>query len=426
MKIFGVTIGKKEVRTETLAELDAKMDAQLNAGGSMIPGSKYAAINLAAVFCGATIRTQYFAMVPLKVYRERPDGGKDVVKTHPAYKLLHDKPNPLMTSYSWRQTMELHAIFYGGGFSKIVRDAISRPAALYLLDGSRMKPLLRSNGTELWWSYTRKDGTATEYPDSDIVHLPGLAFDGIQGEGIIKNAARSLYLSDSVEEFGADFFKNGIHPGGTLNTEQTMSPEAKDQLKKSLGEWSKRENWHRTLVLDWGLKWNKISFSPEEAQFLGSREFQDIEIARWLNLPRRALKLADADGLRNVEQINIELVQGTMMPRYIAFEQELKAKLFSDDDSYFAEFVVDGLLRGDAKSRAEVHKIYREIGVESANEIRMMENKNPREDEGGDEYWSQPNLAANKTNGEKQPEEKPNEEEAPAAEGEDDVEAQSR
>jgi HK97 family phage portal protein len=262
-----------------------------------------------------------------------------------------------------------------------------------------MSASLRNNGTELWWSYRTNDGSATEYPDTDIIHLQGLAFDGIQGEGIIKNAARSLLLSDSVEEFGADFFKNGIHPGGTINTDQTLSGEAKDQLKKSLQEWAKRENWHRTLVLDWGLKWNKITFSPEEAQFLGSREFQDIEIARWLNLPRRALKLADADGLRNVEQISIELVKGSILPRYIAFEQELRAKLFTDDDSYFAEFVVEGLLRGDAKSRAEVHKIYREIGVESANEIRRYENLNPRDDPGGDEYWSQPNLAANKSNG---------------------------
>jgi phage portal protein BeeE len=117
--------------------------------------------------------------------------------------------------------------------------------------------------------------------------------------------------------------------------------------------------------------------------------------------------MADASGLRNVEQIQIEMVQGTFLPRYVAWEQELKAKLFPDSDGATAEFVIDGLLRGDAKTRAEVHQIYRLIGTENADEIRMMENKNPIGGEKGEEYWGQPNLAANKSNTEEKPKEEP-------------------
>jgi HK97 family phage portal protein len=161
------------------------------------------------------------------------------------------------------------------------------------------------------------------------------------------------------------------------------------------------------MLLEEGMTWNKITFSPEESQFLATREYQDKEIARWFNLPLRALKMADASGLRNVEQIQIEMVQGTFLPRYVAWEQELKAKLFPDSDGETAEFVIDGLLRGDAKTRAEVHQIYRLIGTENADEIRMMENKNPIGGEKGQEYWGQPNLAANKSNTEEKPKKEP-------------------
>jgi HK97 family phage portal protein len=413
---------KSESRNISLADLDAAMDNALARGGLGIPGSKTAALNLAAVFNAATIRTQYIAMVPLKVYKERPDGGKDVDKVNPVYKLLHDRPNPLMTSFSWRTAMEFHAIFYGGGYSKITRDAIGRPEALWLLNGNKVKPKLSQDGRELYWIYQNTQNQYEEYPDSDIIHIPSLSADGITGDGVIKNAARSLAFSDVAESFGVNFFKNGLNAGGTITAPNALSEQARDNVKKSIDARSRPENAHKTMLLEEGMTWNKITFSPEESQFLATREYQDKEIARWFNLPLRALKMADASGLRNVEQIQIEMIQGTFLPRYVAWEQELKTKLFSDSDGEVtAEFVIDGLLRGDAKTRAEVHQIYRTIGTENADEIRMMENKNPIGGEKGAEFWGQPNLAANKSNTDTKPKEEPapDEEDAPDEGGDD-------
>jgi HK97 family phage portal protein len=419
---------KREKRTESLAEFDARLDV-LASGGSGLPGglffSDIMAMNLAAVFNAATIRTQYLAMVPLVTYYT--DGqNKDKYKGSPIYSLLHDKPNPLMTSYSWRSTMELHAIFYGGGFSRIERDVLGRPIWLWLLDAKRIKPELRDNGRELVWKYRQLKGGEIEYPDTDILHIPGLAFDGITGEGVIKLAAASFSLAAQAESFGETFFSQGMNAGGVFQSPNALSDQAFGHLKESLKtENSGSRNAHKPIILEEGMTWNKITFSPEEAQFMATREFQDKEIARWFNLPLRMLKMADASGLRNVEQIAIEMMQGTMLPRYVAWEQELNTKLFAAPSgnmgSRFAEFNVDGLLRGDSKTRADVSHIMRLDGALNANEWRARENMNPIEGEKGNEYWGQPNLAANKSNTEEKPkEDKPedNPDDEPAPEDE--------
>jgi HK97 family phage portal protein len=388
--------------------------------------SDVAAMNLASVFNAATIRTQYMAMVPLITYFQN-DGQKEKFKGSPVYSLLHDKPNPLMTSFSWRSTMELHSIFYGGGFSKIERDVLGRPIWIWLLDGKRMTPQLIDNGKRLEWKYRQNNGQDEIYKDEDIIHIPGLAFDGIQGEGVIKLAAKSIWLSLATESFGQKFFENGLNAGGVIQTPNSLSEMARKHLKESIDDRSKPGNAHKTMLLEEGMTWNKITFSPEEAQFLGTRQFQDTEIARWFNLPLRMLKMPDASGLRNVEQISIEMIQGTMLPRYVAWEQELNTKLFANANgtmtNRFCEFNVDGLLRGDSKTRADVSHIMRLDGALNANEWRARENMNPIEGDLGEQYWTQPNLAANKSNDpeEKKPvdEEPPADETVPEEEGED-------
>ena len=410
----------REKRTETLAQLDARMDAQLSGGTVGAPYvSDVAALNLAAVFNAATIRTQYLAMPPLHTYYKDADGQKEKFRGSPIYTLLHDKPNPLMTSYSWRSTMELHAIFYGGGFSRIERDVLGRPIWLWLLDGRRMKPVLKDNGRALAWKYRQNSGSDIEYLDEDIIHIPGLSFDGIAGEGVICLAAKSLWLTSATESFGQKLFENGLNAGGVITTPNALSTQARANLKSSIDERSKPENAHKAMLLEEGMTWNKITFSPDEAQFLGTRQFQDVEVARWFNLPLRALKMADASGLRNVEQISIEMIQGTFLPRYVAWEQELNNKLFGVGANPFAEFNVDGLLRGDAKTRADVAHIMRLDGALNANEWRSRENMNPIEGDKGIEYWGQPNLAANKSNTEDEPEPEPE----PEGGDDDDTEA---
>jgi len=387
--------------SESIADLDKRMDQFVDGGNGMfgsVAFSDTAAMNLAAVFNAATIRTQYVAMLPLITYFRNAKGDKEKFKGSPVYSLLHDKPNPLMTSFSWRSTMELHALFYGGGFSRIERDKLGRPIWIWLLAGNRMAPVLKDNGRALAWKYRQTDGTDAEYPDADILHIPGLAFDGITGEGIIKLAAKSLWLSTAAESFGQKLFENGLNAGGVFQTPNSLSDSARKHLKESIEERSKPVNAHKAMVLEEGLVWNKITFSPEEAQFLGTRQFQDVEVARWFNLPLRMLKMADASGLRNVEQIAIEMVQSTMLPRYVAWEQELNTKLFGINATRFAEFNVDGLLRGDSKTRAEVSHIMRQDGVLNADEWRARENMNQIGGDKGAEYWGQPNLAAEKTN----------------------------
>jgi HK97 family phage portal protein len=202
----------------------------------------------------------------------------------------------------------------------------------------------------------------------------------------------------ATESFGQKFFENGLNAGGVITTPNALSDQARSNLKKSIEARSRPENAHKAMLLEEGMTWNKITFSPEEAQFLGSREFQNVEIARWFNLPLRMLKIPNSTGFSNVEQISIEMIQSTMLPRYVVWEQELNCKLFGVGTSRFCEFNIDGILRGDSRTRADVNHIMRLDGIINANEWRMRENMNPIDGDIGEEYWSQPNLAANKTN----------------------------
>ena len=239
---------------------------------------------------------------------------------------------------------------------------------------------------------TMKNGTVILKP-SDVLHVPGLGFDGLVGYSPIAMAKNAIGLAIATEEYGAKFFANGATPGGILEYPGTVkNPEA---VRESWTKGFSGNNSHKVAVLEEGMKYTPISISPNEAQFLETRKFQIDEIARIFRVPPHMVGDLEKSSFSNIEQQSLEFVKYTLNPWCVRWEQAMNQQLLSKEEQgrYFIKFNVDGLMRGDYESRMNGYAIGRQNGWLSANDIRELEDLNriPTED-GGDEYLVNGNM----------------------------------
>ena len=356
--------------------------------------NEFTAMQTTAVYACVRILAESIASLPLHVYAYRGQ-GKERVPEHPLYFLLHDSPNPEMTSFVFRETAMIHLLLWGNSYAQILRDGRGRVVGLYPLLPNRMS-VERNDEGEIIYTYTPMNDANTSFKDKgqirlrreDILHIPGLGFDGLVGYSPIAMAKNAIGIALATEEYGATFFKNGARPGGVLEHPGIL----KDPSKL-------RESWHavyggtmntgRIAVLEEGVKYQQIAIPPEEAQFLETRKFQIDEIARLYRVPPHMIGDLEKSSFNNIEQQSLEFVKYTLNPWVVRWEQSLQKALLTDRDrkEYFIRFKVDGLLRGDYKSRMEGYAIGRQNGWLSANDIRSLEDLNPIEgEEGGDLY----------------------------------------
>ena len=341
-----------------------------------------------AVFACVRILAETIASLPLILYRRLPDGGKERAVDHPLYPLLHDLPNDEMTSYAWRETLMGHVTTWGNCYSQIVFDQGGRVASLWPLRPDQMRVERSAQTGKLVYFY-RKSNAAPEQPvpAENILHIPGLGFDGITGYSPIQQARQAVGLGLAAEEFGARFFGNDARPGVVLQHPGKLGAEAHERLRKS---WETRhgglEKSHRVAILEEGLTVKEIGIPPEDAQFLETRKFQVTEIARLYRIPPHLLADLDRATFSNIEQQSLEFVIHTIRPWTVRWEQSLTHKLLTPDErgQYFIEYLIDGLLRGDITARYAAYAQGRQNGWLSANDIRERENMNPVE--GGDVY----------------------------------------
>ena len=332
-------------------------------------------ISIAAYWAGVRLITEAIASLPIHVYRARPTRGKDRITTHPVSELLRYEPNPRMTAFTFREVMCYHAINWGNGYAEIVRRGDGLPGQLWPLPPNQTKP--ETIDGVFGYTFTMLDGTKVRLASDDVIHVPGLSFDGIQGYSVIQIARQDLGLTKAQDKYGSKFFKNGAHVRGTLNTDVALDEKSYDRLEKS---WNKKytglDDAHRTAILDNGLKFTAIGMPNTDAQWLESRTFQIQQIARWLNIPPHKLRELSNATFSNIEHQNIEWVTDTLRPWLVRFEQEYRRKLFRDK-SLFIEHDLNGLLRGDAATRKELYQSGRQWGWLSANDVRELEGYNP-------------------------------------------------
>ena len=358
------------------------------------------AMQLTAVYACVRILAEGVAGLPLHLYKCGKNGSREKAVDHSLYFLLHDEPNPEMTSFVFRETLMTHLLLYGNCYCQIIRDGRGQVTALYPLMPNQMS-VDRDEKGQLYYTYLRsgeeadtmKKGTVYLLPE-DVLHIPALGFDGLVGYSPIAMAKNSIGMGLACEEYGAKFFANGAAPSGVLEHPGTIKDITR--LRESWNAiYGGSKNAGKVAILEEGMHYSPISISPNEAQFLETRKFQVDEIARIFHVPPHMIGDLDRSTFSNIEQQSLEFVKYTLNPWVCRWEQALTRSLLSPKEKreYSIKFNVDGLLRGDYQSRMNGYAVGRQNGWMSANDIRELENMDKiSAEQGGDLYLVNGNM----------------------------------
>lgn len=354
------------------------------------------ALQIATVYACVRLLAETVASLPLHLYRYTDGGdGKEKAPDHPLYKLLYRQANPEMTSFSFREAMMTHLLLWGNAYAQIVRDGKNDILGLYPLLPENVEIDRAENGALFYTYHAYTDEVPGDH-DKDIIfqreeilHIPGLGFNGLVGFSPIAMMKNALGTTLAVEKYGSSFFKNGAQPAGVLEHPGVLKDPQKirDNWMNAYGG---AANAHKVAVLEEGMQYKPISLPPEDSQFLSTREFGVEEICRIFRVPPHMVQDLKRATFNNIEHQSIDFVMHTVMPWLVRIEQAIiKDVLIEEEqDEFFPKFNVDGLMRGDYQSRMNGYAVGFANGFLSPNDIRRLENMDliPAE-EGGDDYY---------------------------------------
>ncbi len=354
-----------------------------------VPVTQDSALRLAAVFACIRVLSSTVAGLPFHVYRAT-ESGSEIAKDHPANKMIGKRPNPMMTSFIWREAMMGQVLTRGNAYAVIARNGRGEALGFYPVDADLVKTE-RINGKK-WHKITTSKGEEV-WRDDDVIHIPGFGFDGIVGISPILNYAREVFgLALATQKHESNFFKNGASVGATLQTEQNISSDRqKEILANFKANFTGVENSKKIAMLVDGFKLVPLAMNNEDAQLIEALKLQASDIARVFGVPPHMIGILDKATYSNIEQQSIDFVQYSLLTWVKRIEQEFDAKLFPEDD-YFVRFNLEGLLRGDYATRMDGHSKALNAGIFTINEVRALENHNRIE--GGDTLRVPLNMAA--------------------------------
>jgi len=356
------------------------------AGIEITPDS---AMTFGAFFAGVRVLSEGVAQLPLKMFRVRPDGGRDEARNHPLYDVLHDRPNRFQTSFEWREMGEGHLILRGNFYNQIMPGPRGPVDQLIPLNPDKMLPKMGDDGI-LRYFYTPKPGVQQIFLQDEIFHVRGMSSDGIVGMSMLTAAREALGIGMAAERMASSQFYQGTKLSGVLQTDKTLN---RSQAKRISASWQSAHagvnNANKIAVLEDGLKWQAMGMTNEDAQWLQTRKFQVTEIARILRLPPHMLGDLEHATFTNIEHQGLEFVIYSLMSWLERWEQRISADLILAPQTYYAEFLVDGLLRGDMAARYAAYQIGFLNGWLCDDEIRGLENMNPIPGGIGQRYFRQ-------------------------------------
>lgn len=358
---------------------------------SGIAVNEYTALNTSAVWACVRAIADPLATLPVYLYRRTGDDSRERATAHPAYRLLASRPNPRMTPAVFRRTLQAHVLTWGNGYAEIVRDGADRPAELWPVTPNRVRVEHDTDSSEVRY---RVDGTKL-IPSRDMIHLVGLSFDGLVGYSVVRVAAESLGLTAATERYGSSWFGNGGRPNGVLSHPKRLSDPGRRQLR---ADWNEvhggPDNAGQVAILHEGVTYAPIGLPPEDSQFLGTRQFQVLEVCRWFGVPpHRIFELSRAT-FSNIEFQGQEFLTYTLDPWNTGWEQELGYKLLSDEErdaGLYFETHTDRLLRTNLQARYAAYATARQWGWMSANDALRRENQ-PTIGQQGDIYLVPGNM----------------------------------
>lgn len=358
--------------------------------------SEEGALNLSAVWACVRILSETVGTLPIHLYK-RTDKGRERQYAHACHKLIQ-LPNSFSNRFDLMHHLIISCALWGNGYARIHRGKDARPIRLQLIHPAKVEPILNAN-EELFYRLDNGELLSND----ELIHLRGLSTNGIKGKSPIAVHRDNLSLTMAAQEYGERFFNQGGNMSGVFKYPSTLKPEAYQRLKKDLVAQSVGlHNAHIPLLLEGGMTYERISIPPEDAQFIATRKFQKTEIATIYGIPPHMIADLERATNNNIEHQGMEFVTYCLMPYLVRLEEEFNRKLLRYDEfeEYYFLFGLNGLLRGDAKTRSEYYKNMNFVGAMNANEIRSLEDMNAYE--GGDEYFVQMNMqpVKNAINGE--------------------------
>lgn len=391
---------KKEKRNAPSREMqDFIRGIDIDFGGNSNSGvrvDELRAMQTSAVYACVKILAETVASLPLHLFRKGKDGKNETADQHPLFSCLYEMPNEEMTSFEFREIMMTSLLLWGNAYARIIRHK-GHVEQLWYMKPQNVTVERDTQTGKIKYTYTDDITNQTYvYQADQVFHVKGMSLDGVKGLSPISQAREAVGLSLATEEYGAKFFGNGARPGGVLEHPGILKDPEK--LRES---WNKvyqgTRNSHKVAVLEEGMKYHTIGIAPEDAQFLETRKYQVNEICRIFRVPPHLVGDLERATFSNIEHQSIEFVQHTIRPWLVRWEQAISRSLLDESERllYFAKFNVDGLLRGDYKSRMEGYAIGRQNGWLSINDIRRLEDMSlVPTDKGGDDYLVNGNMTA--------------------------------
>jgi HK97 family phage portal protein len=345
------------------------------------------ALTYSAVWNAVSLISGTIGALPLHLMQRKGD-IKRIADDRRMYGVMHDQWNPWMTAMAGRECLMAHVLTWGNGYAEKVLNGYGEVVQLWPITPNRVRPEMQ--GSELVYKINMPAGPNVTLPRERILHVPGLGFDGFMGYSVISMARKSIGLGMAMETFGALYFGNGTHPSAVVTHPGVVkNPEMRKALQDVYGGLG---NSHRLMLLEEGMKIEKVGIPPEDSQFLESRQFQIPEVARWFNLPPHKLKDLTRSSFSNIESEQISFVRDSILPWLVRLEQNYQMQLLSPSDRELSgrgrlywKHIVEGLLRGDSASRAAFYGPMLDRGVFSINEVRALEDQDPIA--GGDEHF---------------------------------------
>lgn len=358
------------------------------------------ALTYSAVWCAVMLLSGTIASLPLHLMKVE-DKNRLPADDDPLYRVMHDQANEFMSAMQFRDCMMAHILTWGNGYAEKVCNLFGEVRELWPIPPNRVLRMEMFEN-DLWYQIRIPDTNEVKnevkwLPRKQILHIPGLGFDGFSGYSPIAMARKSIGLGMALESFGSLFFGQGTHPGTVVSHPRSLSPDAHQSLQASLEKaQSGLGRSHRLLLLEEGMKIEKLGIPPEESQFLETRQFEITEIARWYNLPPHKLKDLTKSSFNNIEEEQLSFVGESVLPWLVRLEQAYNHQILTRDQAirrnYYFKHVVEGLLRADAEARGKFYQFCIQNAIMTPNEARVKEDMNPSNNPLADELWMMSNV----------------------------------
>lgn len=354
------------------------------------------AMRFITVYSCVRVIAETIAALPIEIRKERESGkGSDKVRDHPLFDLLHVAPNTDMTTTSWREQQIASQVLSGNCYSVITRNNRGEVIDLYPIPWTDCQPERDPVDNRIYYNINDR-GKSERLPADQVFHVPGMGFDGVVGYSPVRMAAEAIGIGMAAEQFSARFFGQGMNVGSVMETDKPLSDKAYERLREDFeARGSGLANSWRPLILEEGLKFNRIPMPLRDAQFIEGRKFTKDDICGLFRVPPHMIANLERATFSNIEHLSIEFVTYTLLPYLVAWEKTIAWRLFTKrerEQGYFAKINVEGLLRGDYKSRQEGLAIQRQNGVINADEWRDIEDYNPIGGDAGEAYLVNGNM----------------------------------